>query len=352
MGQYMWCWNKHYYSWWKEGNYLYEAVSTEPIDKGECYYIPADGLSALGAGVMDRTDLTLCSLISDDVRYRGGNNNAAYDDTYRTFLGKAATNIACNTFSTYARKRGIGWEAGWFVARAVEEYLFRIIMGTRHSQAAYNPNKDVNGLYQGGLGAGVTTLTNPEWNTYNGYYPIIPTSAGVELGDALGEASYNIPASDGSSIFKTVKIPVFFGLKNLYGQLWWGVRGVIIDADATDSLIYVAPSLYNDYSNTSVNGMLAAGKMARTQAYTKKLSMYKLSCMPTETGGSTSTYYCDNSYCNHASSQGLRCRMAGGSPNDGADAGAFVSDSHRAVSFAYAHIASPLCFFTEDPIIP
>ncbi|KAA6347813.1 hypothetical protein EZS27_004678, partial [termite gut metagenome] len=28
MGQYMWCWNKHYYSWWRDGNYIYEAVST------------------------------------------------------------------------------------------------------------------------------------------------------------------------------------------------------------------------------------------------------------------------------------------------------------------------------------
>jgi hypothetical protein len=348
----MWCWNKHYYSWWRDGNYIYEAVSTEPISQGECYYIPSGGTSAFGAGVMDRTSNLLCSLISDDVRYRGGNNNAAYDDTYRTFLGKAASNIAATTLSTYARARGVGWEAGWYVARAVQEYLFRVIMGTRNSQAAYNPNKDVNGLYQGGLGNGVTILSGTDWSNYNGYYPLIPTSAGVELGDACGEADYNIPASDGVSIFKTVKVPVFFGLKNPYGHLWQAIRGIIVDAGAEKSLIYVAPSLYNNYNNGNVDGMKAAGEMARTESYIKKLTMHKLSCLPTEVGGSTSTYYGDMSYCNHTSSQGLRCRLAGGYANYGAGAGAFASATSAAVSFASTIVSSPLCYFEEDPLMP
>ncbi|KAA6315650.1 hypothetical protein EZS27_033924, partial [termite gut metagenome] len=354
MGQYMWCWNKHYFSWWRDGNYIYEAVSTEPIAQGECYYIPAGGTSAFGAGVMDRTSNLLCSLISDDTRYRGGNNNAAYDGTYRTFLGKAASNITATTFSTYARARGVGWESGWYAARAVQEYLFRVIMGTRHSQAAYNPNKDANGLYQGGLGDGVTILSGTEWSNYNGYYPFIPTSAGIELGDACGEASYNIPASDGASTFKTVKIPVFFGLKNMYGHLWQAVRGIIVDAGAEKSLIYVAPSLYNNYNNDNVTGMKAAGEMARTESYIKKLSMHKLNCLPTEVNGSTSTYYADMSYCNHTSSQGLRCRLAGGSANDGdgAGAGSFASSTNNAVSVASTSISSPLCYFEEDPLMP
>ncbi|KAA6313951.1 hypothetical protein EZS27_035362, partial [termite gut metagenome] len=350
MGQYMWCWNKHYYSWWRDGNYIYEAVSTEPIEQGECYYVPAGGTSAFGAGVVDRTDLTLCSLISDDVRYRGGNNNVDYDGTYRTFLGKAASNIAATTFSTYARKRGIGWEAGWYVSRAVQEYLFRIIMGTRHSQAAYNPDKDANGLYQGGLGDGATILSGTEWSNYNGYYPIIPNAAGVELGDACGESSYSIPA-DGASILKTVKVPVFFGLKNMYGHLWQAIRGLIIDAGAEKSLIYVAPSLYNNYNNDNVTGMKAAGEVTRAEAYIKKLTMHKLSCLPTEAGGSASTYYADYSYCNHASSQGLRCRVAGGSAAHGAATGAFVSITNNVVAFASGNISSPLCYFEEDPLM-
>lgn len=349
MGQYMWCWNAHYFAFWKEGNYMYEAVSTQPIDGKECYFIPAGGVSALGAGVMDRTTSTLCSLISDDVRYRGGNNNAALDGTYKTMIGMPVTNIAYGSFSTLARKRGEGWEAGWYVARAVCEYLFRIIMGTRHSQTAVNPNRDVNGLYQGGLGTGVTAIASAAWNTFNAYYPLIPTSAGVELGDSVGEASYNVLNED-KSVLYAAKIPVFFGLKHLYGNLWQAINGLLIDA-AEKSTIYVAPSLYDNYNKATVAGLLKCGEMPQNEAYIKKVMMHKLCCMPSEVGGSASTYFADNSYCNHTTSKGLRCRLAGGSSYNGAAAGAFVSNSNYAVTTTSTLVSSPLCFFEQDPII-
>lgn len=357
-GQYMWCWNTHYYASWKEGNYFYEAVSLNPIDGKECYRIPEGGTSALGAGVVDRTGLLLCSLISDDKQYRGGTNNASFvDDKNISLCGRAATNIALSTFSTYARKRGEGWEANWYVSRAVQEYLFRIIMGTRHSQTAFNANKDANGLYQGGLGNGVTTLSSAEWQTWSEYaahsshyVPVVPTSAGVDLGDSVGVSSYNMLNRDGS-LFKTVSVPVFFGLKNMYGNLWQGVRGLITDAGAEKSIVYVAPSLYENFSNTSVAGMIQACETYRADNYIKKLSMNKLCCMPTENGGSASTYYCDYHYANHATSQGLRSRLAGGSAHYGATAGAFVSNSHYAVAHSGTATSAPLCYFSEDPVI-
>jgi hypothetical protein len=351
MGQYMWCWKAHYYGWWVEGGYFYEAVSMAPIERAtECYRIPAGGTSALGNGVVDRTTNTLCSLISDDPQYRGGNNNAEYDGTYRTFLGKPATSIAMTNFSAYARKRGEGWESQWYVSRAVQEYLFRIIMGTRHSQSEFNPVKDANGLYSCGLGVGVTDVNSAGWNNYNGYYPLVPTSAGVELGDGVGVAQYAIPNEDGST-FHTAKIPVFFGLKNLYGNLWTGVRGLIFDAGPEISSVYVAPSLYANYANDSVAGMIKAAEIYRTESYIKKLSMNKLCCCPTEPGATSATYYCDFHYTNHNASQGLRCRLAGGSANVGAAAGAFVTDSLTAVAYSSANVSGSLCFFEEDPVM-
>lgn len=349
-GQYMWCWNAHYYASWKEGNYFYEAVSLNPIDGVECYKIPAGGTSALGNGVVDRTTSTLCSLVSDDPKYRGGNNDASYDGTYRTFLGKPASSLPMTAFSVYARKRGEGWESQWYVSRAVQEYLFRIIMGTRNSQSAFNPQKDANGLYCCGLGTGLTTGVYADWLNYNSCHGLVPTSAGVELGDGVGEATYNVPAVDGS-VFLVAKIPVFFGLKNLYGNLWTGVRGLIIDAGAEISSVYVAPSLYQNYSNDSVAGMIKAAECYRTESYIKKISMNKLCCMPTEPGGTTATYYCDHHYVNHNSSQGLRCRLVGGSVHYGADAGAFVSYSSNTVAYSSAGVSGALCFFEADPVM-
>jgi hypothetical protein len=357
MGQYMWCWDAHWFCTKKEGNYLYEAVSLEKLSGWECYHIPAGGTSALGFGVMDRTNNKLCSLISEDARYRGGSNNANYDGTYRTMLGKPATAMAGRTFSTYARNRGLGWEAGWYVSRAVEEYLFRIIMGTRHSQAAFNPEKDANGLYQGGLGKGVTEFNYTTWGDKFGHYPIIPCAVGVELADGVGVVNYDVRDEDDAIIY-TGGVPVFLGLKHLYGHLWRQIRGLIIDVEPEEigrTRTYVAPSMYDhvptvDNDNT-VAGMILASEQPRAEGYIKKQSMSKLCCTPTEVGGSSGTYFCDYWYSYWQLAYGLRCRLAGGSAYNGADAGAFLSNANSAVAVSGANYSAPLCFFTEDPVM-
>lgn len=75
-GQYMFCWGAFYFTTWEEGDYTYEAVSLQPIIGKKSYYIPAGGYSAIGHGVIDRTNLTLCSVVNSDPRYRGGGNVA------------------------------------------------------------------------------------------------------------------------------------------------------------------------------------------------------------------------------------------------------------------------------------
>ena len=357
MGQYMWCWDEHYFCTKKEGNYLYEAVSLEKLSGWECYRIPEGGTSALGFGVLDRTNSKLCSLISNDPRFRGGYNQADWDGTYRSMLGKPATSMAGRSFSIYARNRGLGWEAGWYVARAVEEYLFRIIMGTRNCQAAYNPDKDANGLYQGGLGKGVTEFNYTTWLELFSHYPIIPCAVGVELADGVGVVNYDVRDGDDAIIY-TGGVPVFLGLKHLYGHLWRQIRGLIIDVEPEEigrTRTYVAPSMY-DYVPTADNdntvaGMILASEQPRAEGYIKKQSMSKLCCTPTEVGGSSGTYFCDYWYSYWQSYYGLRCRLAGGSASDGTDAGAFGSRANNAVATSGAACSAPLCFFTEDPII-
>ncbi len=227
-GQCMWCWNAHYYTTWKEGNRTIETISFQPIPGKKSVYIPAGGTSWINAGVIDRTEQKLCSVISTDARYRGGNGsvlssyaNIADDAPQKTMLGMAATAYPYGDFSTIARKRGEGWDACWFVARAVVEYTMRIILGTRHLQSAYNAELDADGLYQGGLGSGVTGM--PNWGDYNGYYPIIPTSVGLEKGDGIGIVEYSVTKADGTAVY-TAPVPVFFGLVNPFGHLW-GVCG-------------------------------------------------------------------------------------------------------------------------------
>jgi hypothetical protein len=350
MGQYMWCWNAFYFATWKEGNTSYYAVSLSEIKGKQNHRIPAGGVSALGGGVLDRTSNMLCSLISDDARYRGGNNNAARDGTYQTQLGMVATLTSATTFSARARARGEGWDANWYVAQAVPELLFMIIYGTRNSQDAVNSSKDVNGLYQGGLGAGVTTLTNAEWETFNNRYPCVPTSIGVELGDGCGEVSYNLPASDGG-VYKTVKVPVFFGLKHPFGHIWKFVRGLVDNVGDEKSEVYVAPSMYNNYTDTSIAGLTKVGEAPRVSGHIKQRSFYLMNGMPTEIGATASTWYCDYYYENSATSKGLRVRLCGAASDDGTGAGSFTSSANNAASATSTTVSAPLCYFEEDPVM-
>ena len=259
-----------------------------------------------------------------------------------------ATALSTTAFGTYARKRGEGWEANWFVARAVVEYLFEIIMGTRNSQAAFNAQLDANGLRQGGFGTGVTTM--PNWDTYNGCYPIIPTNVGLEMGDGVGLVDYSVTNADGVAVYQC-KVPVFFGLVNAgFGNLWRWVRGLIMNAGDI-SEVYVAKSMYADFNPNSVDGMLKVAECPQREGYIIKKSYEGLCCMPTSVGGSIATYYCDYFWTNAATSKGLRVRAAGGRANSGTSAGASYSHAADAASTTTAGCSSPLCFFEEDPQI-
>jgi hypothetical protein len=349
MGQYMWCWSRGFwFNTWKEGTQEFWVVSfNDPIPGKESYYIPPGGLSALGGGVMDRTNSILCSVINDAPQFRGGGNQVDWDGTFRSQLGMVATALPYRSFSTYARKRGEGWDANWYVAQAVPIILFPIIFGTLNWQEGYNANKDANGLYQGGMGSGVTNM--PSWDQW-GYYPIIPTSVGVELGDACGVVTYNVMNSAGA-LHYAAPVPVFFGLKHPFGHIWKIVNGEVIDAGAEKTIAYVAKSLYAGCNVDSVAGLIKGTECSRTEGYTKKYSMSKLCGVATLVGGSPSTYFCDYFYTNAQSSQGLRSRLVGGSAYYGTFAGAFYSNVNDSWSSTNATVSSPLCYFEADPIM-
>lgn len=358
MGQCMWCWSRDwYFTRWSDGTRDKWAITLKPIPGKKSYRIPAGGTSWLGAGVMDRTEMKLCSVISEDERYRGGSgasrgeaneNHPALDAPQVTMLGMAATVIGTTNFGNYARKRGEGWEANWFVAQAAVQILITVIMGERNLQAAYIPELDADGLYQGGFGPGVTTMGSTEWDKYNGYYPLIPTSVGVDMGDRMGLVEYSLPASanaaDQETPARTFQVPNFLGLLHAgCGHLWRWTRGLVISLRANDTAeVFVAPSMAVGYNPESTEGLVKVAEMPKTEGYIKKLSTEGLCMIPTEVGGSTSTYFADYLYRNSADTVGLRVRAAGGSANDGANAGPFATTAYIAAASASAAYSSPL----------
>ena len=363
-GQCMWCWNGFYANIWKEGNNLIKAVTNKyPVGDGVSIWVPAGGISWLGVGVIDRTNGKLCSLISDAEQYRGGGGTAldpknypnapAADSPQITMLGMPATFISATGFGKYARKRGEGWEANWFVARFVVEFLFEIIMGTENSQAEFNAEKDANGLYQGGFGIGVSDMTN--WNLYNGFYPLIPTSVGLEAGDGVCLVPYSLPQTDGAEgeAYHTFNVPVFFGLVGAgFGNLYQWTRGLIMDAGEEKSLVYVTPSMYADYDPNTVADKILVAECPRVSGYIKRKSYQGLCCMPTEVGGSASMRFADLFYTDVNTSKGLRVREAGGRSINSQEAGASCTYTTYSDMVETQNHSAPLCYFEEDPVIP
>lgn len=366
MGQCMWCWSRPwYFTTWREGSRSYYAITLKPIEGRTSYRIPVGGTSWIGAGVMDRTENKLCSVISDAERYRGGNGTAltltsqakhpAADTPQASMLGMAATVISTTASGNNARKRGDGWEANWFVAQAAVEILLLVIMGDRNTQATFTEERDADGLYQGGFGTGVADM--PDWGQYNNYYPVVPTSVGLEMGDGMGLVSYSLPASesaaDQKTPYKTFKVPVFFGLVHAgYGHLFRFVRGMIIKQEAgVKTEVYVAKSMAAAFDPNSVDALKKVAECPQKEGYIKRVSFEGLCSMPTEVGGSSNTYYSDYFYTDAAKATGLCVRAAGGSASYGATAGAFCVLAYYAASYANALCSSPLCFFAEDPVI-
>ena len=350
MGHYQWGWGKKFYiAFYTIGRLFHEVVSLSPIPGQYNYCIPVGSMSAHGFASIDRTSGALVSYLNDDAQYRGGDNNTSYDNTYRSLCGKCVTGMSDEAMRAAARKNGTGWLCGTMRHNAVVKVLFEIIFGTRNMQAAYNSTKDSDGLYQGGLGNGVTTWNGTAWNNHNGYRPFLPTDVGVELGDSCGISNYNVAGSDGSTVY-TAPVPVFFGLKNPHGYLWRHQDDEFVRVNADTTMTHlVAPSIYGNWTIGVETGMKAySTSPANGSGYIKALSYDNLEIFPTQLGGSESTYHCDHFWNTIEAVSGFRLVLRGCYADDGARSGPADVNVHSAVSNAYVYLGSPLCEAEEE----
>ena len=302
---------------------------------------------------VQRSTTTLCSVVNTDADYRGGNNNAEWDGTYRTLTGRPATQISRTNFRNYARKRKSStkeWNCMTYDIQKDIYWLFVVEFATRNSQKAFNAALTAEGYKQGGLGDGVTTLESGKWNTFNSYYPFIPCGYTDELGNGTGEVEYSMPAEYDSSI-KKVKVPRYRGIENPFGHIWQWTDGINVRISPTEensgdglSKVFVTdnPEYFND---SNYNNMSHVGNEARAEGYVKSVIFGEDGeIMPDVVGGGSTTYFCDYHYTNIPTSEALRGVHFGGSAGDGSAAGLVFAYSNNAPSNTYAVIGSRLCF--------
>lgn len=342
----------HYRKFEQDGTTRRCMISEYPLPGYHC--VPKMYISAYEA-TLQRSTTTLASVMSEDADYRGGNNNADWDGTYRSLLGRPATVISRTNFRNYARKRKSStteWNCQDYNAYKAVFWLYVVEYANSNCQLAFNAEKDANGFAQGGLGNGVTTMSDSDWSSYFSYYPFVPCGHTNSLGNASGEVAYDVTLDDGS-VLKTVYANRYRGIENLFGHIWKWTDGINIqiEPDGTgdsSSKVYVANETAN-YNDSNYDGYTMRGLEARANGYVRELVFGEFGdIMPAEVGGGSTTYWADYHYTNIPEAEALRGVLFGGPANDGASAGFAYARSHNAPSNANAPVGSRLCFIPQS----
>lgn len=302
---------------------------------------------------MYRTDNLLCSAagaseLSDpnSTDFRGGDNTAEWDDTYRSLLGRPVTNLTRDQFRQAARKRGSGWEMYTYNAHKTLFWLFAVEYATLDSQKPFNAQKDANGFAQGGLGPGPTQMT--DWTNFNKINPLIPCGYTNEFGNGSGEKAYVVKNASGGT-HATLMANRYRGIENPFGHIWEYTDGANIQVttgDAGLSILWTTDDPSN-FSDTSYTGYDKKGNICRTNGYAKKMLLGEDGdIVTTEVGGSSSTYWCDYYYTNTSANR-MQVVLVGGHADNGSSAGLAYVTTDLAPSVANRNVGSRLCFFPE-----
>lgn len=319
--------------------------------------VPKMYISAYEATVQRSTN-KLCSVKNTDADYRGGNNNSAWDGTYRTLLGRPATSINRTNFRKYARARNAAATAEWncldYNAYKAVFWLYNVEYANRNCQLAFNAEKDASGYAQGGLGNGITTVKGEDWNEYNSFSPFVPCGHTDELGNGSGEVAYEVLKEDGS-VLVTVYANRYRGIENPFGHILKWTDGINIKISPTEenggdntSKVYVADNPAN-YKDTGYDGYAVQCLEARTEGYVRHLAFGEQGdIISAVVGGSSTTYWADSHYTSIPTSEDLRGVLFCGSANYGASVGFGFASSRNAPSNTNTSIGSRLCFIPQN----
>lgn len=232
-------------------------------------------------------------------------------------------------FRIDARANGAGYDQLWNEPNTEIAWMQIVEFASFDLQKAVDNTLTVEGYGKGGLGNGVTTENGTEWANFNGYNPFITTGSSNSLGNKSGEVPIIISNFGGAGVDRTFTVPRYRGIENLFGHIWKWIDGVSFNhlADRRECYIFDDPSLIAD--NTSVNARFA-GNVSLTEGWVKTILFgAKGDIMPTSTGGSSTTEFCDYFYA-PALGSGWRALIFGGGAAYGASAGRYSYTSFGA----------------------
>ena len=289
------------------------------------------------------------SVVNTTAQFRGGGNRTANDtyldtDAFRSDLGKPRTNISRANMRTYATNAGSEMLCYEYY-KWIFYWAWVVEYATLNSQKAYTADLTAEGYHQGGLGDGVTTWDETNWNNYNGYYPLTPCGYCNDIGNFTGVKDLVIPETvinESTTVAsKTFKVPRWRGFDNPFGDIWTNLDGIILERTAANqpSSVYTTtdPTAFGD-DNTAKGKMTVAGTEIASDGWIKDYDLGETGeIIPSVVGGSATTYMCDYHYCN-ASSTALRTLFVGSGAYYGGGAGLGCFGSGYGVGRADSHV--------------
>lgn len=302
---------------------------------------------------LDRNNNLLSSVVNKTAAFRGGDNNADWDGTYRSMLGLPATRISLTNFRQYGRNRGIGWGCYDWNAHLAIHWLFAIEYATLNSQKGFTSTLTAEGFHQGGLGPGVSKF--PNWSAYNSIYPFIPCGITNSLGNNTGVVTFTLTPEQAEAYGSehSESVPSYRGIENPFGHLWkWtdGSLGKGVNGEYQEIYVSRDPSQYASAINDSYVDM---GRRATAVGYCKAIIASDPShpqeqrvygdIFDRDNSGSSKTFFCDYHMYGNVNNT-IYGLVIGGRADSGENNGFACLNSSYERNNAHTAVGSRLCW--------
>ena len=342
---------KHYRRFYTkdEGNILGVRISLFPI---EGYHeVPRMFIGAYEAS-LDRVNKKLASVVNTTDNFRGGDNQSDWDNTYKSLLGLPVTNISCNSLQEFARNRGsANWNIYMYECHKTLLWLYIIEYANSNCQLEYTSELTENGYKQGGLGSGLTGISNSNWKKYNSQYPIIPCGYTDNFGNNTGMKTIevNIPEIETPII---QEIPRYRGIENIFGHLWKYIIGLNlkISADVNKggdgtTKVYSCNNPLK-FNNNDLKYYKYIGNTVRASSYVKTIIFGDDGCYLASSIGENSNHTIGDSVTAYLPNSGeiIRTTFVGGVAYSQTNAGIFCSFLCTNPANKYTYATSRLCY--------
>lgn len=320
------------------GNKRWVRISTVKVD-ASWTEIPEMFISAYRITTFVDSDKDkVASVVNTTEGYRGGGDRADFDqylstDKFKTDLGKPRSGISRAAARTMANNSGQELLCYEFY-KWIFYWNYVIEYANFNSQKEFNSELTSDGYHQGGLGPGLSTWDQNQWNTYNGNYAITPCGYTNEFGNFSGVKAIQLQSPE-----KTLYANRWRGFENPFGDIWTNLEGIVIKRDAVkaNSNVYTTTDVSkygDDYSLFDIAGVEIA-----QNGYIGTFDLgSKAEIIPSSITGSESTYKCDYHSCN-ADLVEKRTLLVGGNADDGGMAGLGSFNSNYGVGDAFADVS-------------